>query len=112
MEVHGVNRPVVPRGEVGGLVEFDVFQAHIIQPAIRMSQDQAGALSMGDDVAQDDVADDARRGLIGFQGQAQAFAAPLHSEVDGVAIAPPEPVEAVGVDTIFEITTFSTTPPS
>ena len=53
---------------------------------------------MGDDVTQDDVPNHARRRLVGFQRQTQAFTAPLHGEIDGVPIAPPEPVEAVGVD--------------
>src|SRR5215831_16615373 len=98
MEIHGVYRPVVRRRGVGREIELDVLETHVLEPTVGMPENQARALAMGDDIAQNNMSDRARRGLVGFQRQSKTLAASLHGEVDWIAIAPPEPIKTVGVD--------------
>ena len=59
-----MDRPVVGCGGICGEEQLDVFQADIVEPAVGVPVDQAGTLAVGDDVADDHVADRAGGRLI------------------------------------------------
>src|SRR2546429_2012679 len=63
-----------------------------------MAVDQARSFAMRNDVADDDVSDCSGRRLVRLHRKAEAFAPALNGEVDGITVAPPEPVKTVGVD--------------
>src|ERR1700745_1786617 len=54
--------------------------------------------AMRNDVADDGVADSSGRRLVRLHRKAKTFAPALNGEVDGITVAPPEPVKTVGVD--------------
>jgi hypothetical protein len=89
LKIHGVNRLVVRRLGIGGDEQLDVLQADVIKPALGVPGNQAGSLPVGNDVADDDVANRASGRLARLVCLMIAFAAALNSEVDGIAIAPP-----------------------
>ena len=70
----------------------------MVEPAVGMAVDEAGAFAVRDDIAHDDVANHPRWRLIGLQWEAEALAAALDREVDGITVAPPEPVKPVGMN--------------
>src|SRR5271165_6706520 len=62
-----------------------------------MTVDGRCAGSVSDDVLDGDVSDDAWRGLVGAL-RAVDFAAAFDVEANRIAVSPPEPIEAAGID--------------
>src|SRR5580700_4188353 len=92
---------------IGRHKELYIVQSYTLEPTVRMSVDYGGAYAVSNDVLNDDVANLAGGRLVGALGSVH-FTAPLDVEMEGIAIAPPKPIEApsldgnVGQDHIFD----------
>ena len=80
-----------------GQPELDVFQAHVLQPAIGMPVNAARPFSSRDHVANDDIADGSSGWLI-LPRCSIHLATALDVEVDRIAVSPPEPAMARAFD--------------
>src|SRR5262245_12697501 len=89
--LHGVVRN-------GGKEQPDAVEGDIFQIALRMSQDDAGAIATSNDVANQHIANRSNGLHRKFRNTRMDLTATLDVEMEGFSVSPPEPVMELGLD--------------